>query len=152
MSQSEMETFGVRVKRIREKMGLSQVELARRVGTTQPTVARWEDDKPPQGERLTRLARALETSAAYLMDGTEESEERADALLTLLRELSQERGRLNLEQVSRIAARAPEILAAIELAVGASLDSMTDEQREFLWDYLNILIQMQVRKRREADR
>ena len=51
---------GVRVRNAREKAGVSQAELARRIGSTQPAIARLEAGgcKPNMGT-LSRIADAL---------------------------------------------------------------------------------------------
>lgn len=49
------------VRKLRTAMGLSQAELARRVGTTQPMIARLEaGGQPPSLRTLERLAEALD--------------------------------------------------------------------------------------------
>lgn len=44
------------VKDTREKLGISQMELARRLSVTQATVSRWESR---DGDKLPRMARVL---------------------------------------------------------------------------------------------
>lgn len=59
------------VKRLREarrRKGLTQAELARMVGTTQQTIARWETDgAAPPLSALTNLASALDSTVASLL-------------------------------------------------------------------------------------
>lgn len=44
----------------RKRLGMSQEELARQVGVTQQSVAKWEGgDAAPRGKRLTKLVQAL---------------------------------------------------------------------------------------------
>jgi transcriptional regulator with XRE-family HTH domain len=53
---------GGAVRAARKKAGISQVELARRAGTTQPAIARLEGGRiAPTVLSLDRIARALET-------------------------------------------------------------------------------------------
>jgi transcriptional regulator with XRE-family HTH domain len=52
--------LGDRVRRLRETKGMSQSELARRIGSTQPAVARLEaGGVAPKVETLERIAAAL---------------------------------------------------------------------------------------------
>jgi len=57
-----------RLKALRVEKGLSQAELARQIGTTQQTVARWEAGKSvPSVRSLDVLAYILGTTVAYLL-------------------------------------------------------------------------------------
>ena len=50
------------VRRMREEAGLTQVQLARAIGTSQPTIARLEkglDPRTPRWDTLSRIAGAL---------------------------------------------------------------------------------------------
>jgi transcriptional regulator with XRE-family HTH domain len=50
---------GYLILQARAAAGLSQRELARRIGTSQPTIARWESGaQVPSVRSLTRIARA----------------------------------------------------------------------------------------------
>ena len=52
--------LGEQVRRLREQQGLSQAELARRMGTRQPAIARLEaGGVDPTIETLERVSRAL---------------------------------------------------------------------------------------------
>lgn len=62
-----------RLKMLREGLGLSQSELARRAMSTQQTVNRLESGGTDNPRNLLALARALQTSAAYLMGETDDS-------------------------------------------------------------------------------
>lgn len=49
-----------RIVKFRKKAGLSQADLAQRVGVSQPTVCDWENgEKVPTGDNLVALAREL---------------------------------------------------------------------------------------------
>jgi ribosome-binding protein aMBF1 (putative translation factor) len=57
---SESFTLGARIRAERERMGLTQTELAERMGTTQPTIARLEaGGVTPSLNTLQRTADAL---------------------------------------------------------------------------------------------
>jgi len=59
--------FGQRVAQAREQAGLTQAELAARMGVTQPVVAYWEREPVAlRIEQLAALADALDVSADYL--------------------------------------------------------------------------------------
>lgn len=66
----------------RQELGLTQKEVAARVGVTEATVSRWEsgDIKNMKRENIATLARVLDIPPAVLMDwetfDTEEAERR----------------------------------------------------------------------------
>lgn len=63
-------TFGRRLRSLRLAQGLSQVELARRVGRHQTAIGPYErDEYEPPREVVERLAAILETSPEYLYFG-----------------------------------------------------------------------------------
>src|SRR5262249_32120460 len=64
------ETFGARLKRLRERAGLSQEELALRAGLNRYSVIKWERDQhEPMWSSVLALARALGCTVADF-DGT----------------------------------------------------------------------------------
>lgn len=68
-----METLGQRIKRRREELGLDQIELARRAGISQPTLANLERGKNERTKFLSEIARELETTTEWLNSGKGES-------------------------------------------------------------------------------
>lgn len=69
----ERATFGDRVAAAREVVGLSEEELARRLGVRVETVRRWEGDlDEPRANRLQMLAGLLGVSLTWLMTGAGE--------------------------------------------------------------------------------
>ncbi|ASM71601.1 MULTISPECIES: helix-turn-helix domain-containing protein [Roseobacteraceae] len=66
----EAATFGDRVAAAREAAGLSQKELARRLGVRLSTVRGWEDDRSePRANRLSMMAGLLNVSMMWLING-----------------------------------------------------------------------------------
>jgi transcriptional regulator with XRE-family HTH domain len=65
---------GARIKEKRERLHLSQQELAEKAGISLHTVFRAEKGKNIQNKNLEAIATALETSAAYFMEKTYNSE------------------------------------------------------------------------------
>lgn len=64
-------TFGSRLKRLRQQMGLSQQELANRIGLNRSTYARYEtDDNQADYQTLQKLADFFGTSVDYLLGRT----------------------------------------------------------------------------------
>jgi transcriptional regulator with XRE-family HTH domain len=60
--------FGERLAQRRKQLGLSQRELAKRVGIRGPSLAEYEtDDTWPSVPTLIALAEALDTSVDYLL-------------------------------------------------------------------------------------
>ena len=66
---------GVRIKQIREMMGLSQRELARRIGCSPQSVNKWEDEsRTPSDSMLEAIAPVLRVSVEYLKGWVDVSE------------------------------------------------------------------------------
>lgn len=67
---AETATLGDRITAAREAAGMTQAELARRMGVRLPTVAAWEDDQAePRANRLQMLAGLLGVSLRWLLTG-----------------------------------------------------------------------------------
>jgi transcriptional regulator with XRE-family HTH domain len=63
-------TFGDRVAAAREQSGLTQKELARRLGVRTSTIRNWEDDlAEPRANRLSMMAGILNVSMMWLING-----------------------------------------------------------------------------------
>ena len=61
--------FSSRLKELRAKKGLSQAELAKRLGVTQQAVGRWERDKNlPDNDILKKISVMFGVSLDYLLD------------------------------------------------------------------------------------
>lgn len=62
-------SIGGNIKRIRKKRGLTQKELAERLGVTQQNLAQYENSKRfPKSETIAKIASALECSSSDLND------------------------------------------------------------------------------------
>lgn len=67
---SEMATFGDRIAGAREVLGLSQRDLAHRLGIRTETLRGWEEDRiEPRANRLQMLAGVLNVSIRWLLTG-----------------------------------------------------------------------------------
>ena len=65
--------IGERIRALREKIGISQEELAHSVGMHPNTVARWErGELIPRGTSLSKLAKGLNTTSTYLLSETDD--------------------------------------------------------------------------------
>ena len=65
---ADVATFGDRLAGAREAAGLSQEDLARRLGVRLSTLQNWEDDlAEPRGNRLQMLAGMLNVSLRWLL-------------------------------------------------------------------------------------
>ena len=63
-------TFGDRLAAAREKAGMKQKELAKRLGVKVKTLAAWEDDlTEPRANRLQMLSGVLGVSLGWLLTG-----------------------------------------------------------------------------------
>jgi len=80
-----MDNFADRVKHLRDKLGLSQPQLAKRVGTHHVNIANIERGAVQNPRYLSELAKALETTPSYLVDGTKSEKVLIDTPVHLLR-------------------------------------------------------------------
>lgn len=63
-------TFGARLAGLIARAGISQAELALRIGVTQGAVSRWVSDEwPPGWDNLARLADEFGMSVSGLLSG-----------------------------------------------------------------------------------
>ncbi len=113
-------TFGDRMAAAREAAGMSQAELARRLGVKIKTVMGWEQDtSEPRANKLQMLAGLLNVSITWLLtgegDGVEPPSEEsalahdASVVMTEMRQLRGEMGRLN-DRLGRLEKRLRTIL------------------------------------------
>ena len=73
-------TFGDRLGLAREAMGLSQAELAERIGVKAATLRNWEEDRAePRANKLQMLAGLLNAPMIWLMSGQGEAPAREQA-------------------------------------------------------------------------
>jgi transcriptional regulator with XRE-family HTH domain len=78
--------LGAQIRKIREELGLSQEQLAGRVGTAQSTISQLEQgERNPSYKTLRSLANALGVSVSYLL-GEADVEELSDEEELLFRE------------------------------------------------------------------
>ena len=66
----ESATFGDRVAGAREAAGMTQAQLARRLGVKRTTLAAWEEDRSePRANKLSMVAGLLNVSIMWLLTG-----------------------------------------------------------------------------------
>ncbi len=66
----ESATFGDRLAAARDKTGMSQAELAKRLGVKKSTMSAWEQDlSEPRANRLSMMAGLLNVSITWLLMG-----------------------------------------------------------------------------------
>lgn len=89
----EAATFGDRLAGAREAAGMTQSQLARRLGVKKATIAAWENDlSEPRANRLSMMAGMINVSIKWLLTGEGEG---MDAPV--------EEGEANLELVDAVA-------------------------------------------------
>lgn len=102
-----LEGVAARIRESRRRLGLTQEELARRIGVSRSAIAQWETDRTGQVRaNLARVAAVLGVSIGYLLTGesygvdlgVETAGERA--LLNLYRQI-QDAGRAELLRQGR---------------------------------------------------
>lgn len=63
-----------RIKELRKKNGLSQLDLARQLSVNQTTISQWErGTTSPAASNLSKLTKILNTSSDYLMGFSDDS-------------------------------------------------------------------------------
>ena len=113
----ERATFGDRLTFAREAAGLSQDDLARRLGGEVERLARWEaDTDEPRANRLQLIAGMLGVSLAWLLTGegdapTEDGPVEAGPILAEMRQVRGEMARA-AERLGRLEKRLRAALAA----------------------------------------
>ena len=87
-------TFGDRVAAARDASGMTQQQLAKRLGVKAATLKAWEDDiSEPRANRLSMLAGLLNVSITWLINGEGEGVDSPE----IVPEMSQEMSDLLLE-------------------------------------------------------
>lgn len=121
----ETATFGDRVAGAREAAGMTQAQLARRLGIKKATLAGWEQDmSEPRANRLSMMAGVLNVSIMWLLTGEGdgatlpvdgEDAPQADALTAALAEMRAIRSamRNNSERLARLEKRLREMKAVV---------------------------------------
>ncbi|MFS9449917.1 helix-turn-helix transcriptional regulator [Streptococcus cristatus] len=78
--------FSERLKDLRRQAGLTQVEVAEKLGISQPAYASWERGvKKPTQENLVKIAQILNVSVDYLIGNSEEKSDELDNIELLFR-------------------------------------------------------------------
>lgn len=107
MTEKQVGLVGDHLKKARERLLVSQEELAAALGVQQQAIARWEAGKvDPASLVVRRLADALEVSTDYLLGRSDSSGESAEleALTPEMRKLVWLVGRgLTLEAIALLA-------------------------------------------------
>lgn len=71
-----MNTTGARIRQAREKIGLSQVALAKAVGVSNVTISNWESDNHAlKADNAAKLASVLRVSVNHLLYGEKDEDE-----------------------------------------------------------------------------
>ena len=78
--------FSERLKELRKKSNFTQVEVAEKLGISQPAYASWERGaKKPTQENLVKIAQVLNVSVDYLVGNSEEKSDELDNIELLFR-------------------------------------------------------------------
>ena len=78
--------FSERLKDLRKQAELTQVEVAEKLGISQPAYASWERGaKKPTQENLVKIAQILNVSVDYLIGNSEEESNELDNIELLFR-------------------------------------------------------------------
>ena len=78
--------FSERLKDLRKQAGLTQVDVAEKLGISQPAYASWERGvKKPTQDNLVKIAQILNVSVDYLVGNSEEKSDELDNIELLFR-------------------------------------------------------------------
>ena len=78
--------FSERLKNLRKQAHLTQVDVAEKLGISQPAYASWERGvKKPTQENLVKIAQILDVSIDYLVGNSEEKSDELDNIELLFR-------------------------------------------------------------------
>ena len=78
--------FSERLKELRKKANFTQVEVAEKLGISQPAYASWERGaKKPTHDNLVKIAQILNVSVDYLLGNSEEKSDDLDNIELLFR-------------------------------------------------------------------
>lgn len=78
--------FSERLKNLRKQERLTQVDVAEKLGISQPAYASWERGaKKPTQENLVKIAQVLNVSVDYLVGNSEEKSDELDNIELLFR-------------------------------------------------------------------
>lgn len=78
--------FSERLKELRKKANFTQVEVAEKLGISQPAYASWERGvKKPTQDNLVKIAQILNVSVDYLVGNSEERTDELDNIELLFR-------------------------------------------------------------------
>lgn len=78
--------FSERLKKLRKDTGLTQVEVANKLGISQPAYASWERGiKKPTQDNLVKIAQILNVSVDYLVGNSQEALDELDNIELLFR-------------------------------------------------------------------
>ena len=79
---------GERIKRLREKRGLTQIELANHLNTTKQTISKYEKSIVTNipSDRIEQLAAVLETTPEYIL-GWEQTQKNNDIMSDIIVEM-----------------------------------------------------------------
>jgi transcriptional regulator with XRE-family HTH domain len=115
-------TFGDRLAGAREASGMTQTQLARRLGVKEKTIEKWENDlSEPRANRLSMLAGLLNVSILWLISGDGDAPEapgESTASEATLDDLLRE-----LRQVQAVLTRSAARIERLETQISAVLDA-----------------------------
>ena len=78
--------FSERLKDVRKQAGLTQVDVAEKLGISQPAYASWERGvKKPTQDNLVKIAKILNVSVDYLVGISKEKSDELDNIELLFR-------------------------------------------------------------------
>ena len=78
--------FSERLKNLRKQAQLTQVDVAEKLGISQPAYASWEHGvKKPTQENLVKIAQILNVSVDYLVGNSDNTEDELDNIELLFR-------------------------------------------------------------------
>ena len=123
-------TIGSRITAERKRMGLSQEELADKIGVSRQAVSKWETDmSAPDAFNLITLSEVLGTSVEYIVTGksTTHSESAEDSAKIV-------------DQAAPVSGRRDIAIVGFILVAGGLLAGIVGMFTSYVWSILGLLV------------
>jgi len=129
-----------RIKERRRAVGLSQKQLAERLGISDMTVRRWETtSRKPDSDLLPDLAVLLNTSINYLLLGTDDPAHTGTSSQKLADTPQTQAGQDLDALIKELASKNPDLIIRLRSAA-QSLDELSDDAKQAIADGLKYVL------------
>lgn len=125
-----MNTFGERLKQLRSNQGLTQTQLAEKLGISPSTIGMYEQNRrEPDNATIISLGSIFSVSTDYLLNGKESSRDVNDLLNTIKHEM-QLNGGLMFNGTPMTKEDTEKFFNAISIAISVTSNDMAFKEKE----------------------